>query len=103
MSREVVYKPHSNYNTTHEAVDELMNKTCLCNKSLCNWFVHRVKLMLQSNVQMSIHKLLANLCKLLTNLSKLFQSTIAVGSVYVHIYINISNYIKYTLIIQSPA
>ena len=44
-----------------------------------DWFVHRVKLMLQSYVQMSICELLvslrelfANLHELLTNLSKLF-------------------------------
>ena len=29
-------EPHSNYNTTHKRVHELMNKTCLHNKSSCN-------------------------------------------------------------------
>ena len=54
MTCEAVYESHGNHNRTHEAVHELMNNksiTCLCNKSSCNWFVHGVKLMLQSNVQ----------------------------------------------------
>ena len=71
MTHELVCDPHSNYNTTHEAVHELMNNNLLT-WSLCNWFVHGIKLISWSDVQMSIRKQFANLRDLLANLSKLF-------------------------------
>ena len=61
MTCEAVYESHSNYNRTHEAVHELMNNNLLTS---CNWFMHGVNLISQSNVQMSIRKLLTNLSKL---------------------------------------
>ena len=42
------------------------------NKSSRNWFVHRVKLILQSNMQMSIHKLFVDFCEHFTKPSKPF-------------------------------
>ena len=51
--------------------------TCLHNKSSCNLFVHGVKIMSRSNVQMSICEVFMKVCKHFTRLSKLFlQSSI---------------------------
>ena len=41
MTHEAAHEPHSNYNTTHKAVHELMNNNLHTSH---NWFVHGVTL-----------------------------------------------------------